>query len=304
MSKQSRSSQPPVPAPAPVDRVREYLATQGFPLEFSAASAFRNAGLTVSQGTHYDDAGTLREIDVVASRLRPESTAIGMAWVTECKETPIDDTFEGAPRVPWVMFSSNPHPELPDTDHFIGSDLALAALWTQASNADLLASPWLAPPGRRAFGGRLCKKADQDPVYSSLQGVVGATRAYAKAASDSRRGNFAFLYLPLLVIRGPLFEAYWDDASGQLVIEERAFVPALWSGFDGSGYRVDVVTIDELPAYLAARAAKYAVIDDAMKRGWDVVVAAHNNDDLDSALKARAGSPYLALPKFLRRLAR
>jgi hypothetical protein len=78
-------------------KVHEWLEKTGFPLEMSAAAAFRRAGFFVRQSSTYPDPQTEkgREIDVLAS----DSDFLGdfeTSFVIECK----------ASKKPWVVLRS------------------------------------------------------------------------------------------------------------------------------------------------------------------------------------------------------
>jgi hypothetical protein len=76
----------------PLDTVKEWTKRSGYPLEFEAARAFRDAGFMVHQGLHYASTSTgekRREIDVLAVRelleANPRPVRASAVWVIECK---------------------------------------------------------------------------------------------------------------------------------------------------------------------------------------------------------------------------
>jgi hypothetical protein len=80
--------------PPPLDAVKRWMTRSGYPLEFEAARAFREAGFKVYQGLHYastSGASKRREINVLAVRelieANPRPVRTTALWVIECKMT-------------------------------------------------------------------------------------------------------------------------------------------------------------------------------------------------------------------------
>jgi hypothetical protein len=75
------------------------MTRSGYPLEYEAARAFREAGFQIHQGLHYassSGAAKRREIDVLAVRelsARPRPVRTTALWVIECKVA----------QAPWVV---------------------------------------------------------------------------------------------------------------------------------------------------------------------------------------------------------
>jgi len=83
-------------------KLRDWLRTQGYPLEMAVASAFRRNGLLVAQSEYYRDPDTHlpREIDVVVYRdSQLGNYALRLMLVVECK---------ASKDKPWVLFTSHP----------------------------------------------------------------------------------------------------------------------------------------------------------------------------------------------------
>jgi Holliday junction resolvase-like predicted endonuclease len=72
-------------------QIRNWLQSQGYPLEMRAAAAYRDAGFRVVQSNYYQDpeSSDWREIDVVADRTwiaaETNSVPIRIMFVAECK---------------------------------------------------------------------------------------------------------------------------------------------------------------------------------------------------------------------------
>jgi Holliday junction resolvase-like predicted endonuclease len=82
------------------DKIRAWLATQGYRFELVVARAFQKAGfrVTVSEFRRDPDTGEPREIDVVATHtgFLPHDELFDLNFVIECKHSRSN---------PWVVFS-------------------------------------------------------------------------------------------------------------------------------------------------------------------------------------------------------
>jgi hypothetical protein len=86
-----------------INKVREWIDTQGYPFEMIVAKAFRNAGFTVAQSVYYIDKETdqPREIDVIAHHsVQVEGKTFYIVFVIECKSS------KGKP---WIAFKTGNH---------------------------------------------------------------------------------------------------------------------------------------------------------------------------------------------------
>jgi hypothetical protein len=194
-----------------VPNVREWLETQGFPLEMQTAAAFRAAGFEVRQSTFYIDpeTGKSRETDVVA--LHPDDLGIlNIRFIVECK----------AGKKPWVLLCS------PDTLRNYNHLLAFAAssktarhiLASRAEDFRTFAAriPWIDKRGLIGYSLRIAH-SEKDTAYEAAIGVAKACNSFVLETGQSRkRVAFAF---PVIVIDGPLILC-WLAENGDLQLKE------------------------------------------------------------------------------------
>ena len=91
------------------EKVREWLKSQGYPMEMSVARAFRQVDAYVQQSSYYIDPETdkAREIDIRAKWYRAHETPWGridlqLFLLIACKSQQ---------KNPWILFSSEPNTE-------------------------------------------------------------------------------------------------------------------------------------------------------------------------------------------------
>ncbi|HEX6533184.1 MAG TPA: hypothetical protein VF041_01225 [Gemmatimonadaceae bacterium] len=216
-------------APELQRKVATWLNQHGFPFELQVGRAFNRSQFDVQHVRFYRDSITSkpRQIDVVATRIRyvPEAKAFaGLTLVMECKYS----------SRPWVVFSSRAGP----------ADAALAFTWvagrlssnllcditidlaTGGSQLALLA--WGARRGHGIMSALHDTKADDSEpknyAYDALRSAVAGAVAIAaevdalyKSGVTSPGFEHLNVVLPVVVLRGKLFEAYLDEY-GQLVV--------------------------------------------------------------------------------------
>lgn len=83
------------------EKLRAWLAEQGYPLEMKVAKAFQDAGFIVTQSSYYSDpeTATQREIDVVAESGGEwvDYFLLDVQFAISCKNTV---------KRPWIVFSA------------------------------------------------------------------------------------------------------------------------------------------------------------------------------------------------------
>lgn len=196
------------------EKVAEWLAKQGFPLEFKAAEVFARQGFQTDQGAYVPDPKeqTLREIDVIASTEHQlDGRTYRFSVVAECKWS--QDR-------PWVVFTSRrARPSATaSVGYLLGSSLAEAVLWFMAADRQVVEAHRNAMPARVGFAGRQAfadKNDKKELFYPSIQGVVAAATAVSRENEISPTsfvdtGRLFHIVIPTIVIDGLLFEAYLE----------------------------------------------------------------------------------------------
>jgi hypothetical protein len=234
----------------PIDKVREWLESQGFPLEMRVAAAFREVGFQVRQSSHYLDSetGKAREIDVLATD--PDDFMLGIVeihFVIECKAT----------RKPWVLLSS------PDTLARYNRLFAFGVLTDGAldtfvkrlhESIDLL--PWLRKDGLIGYSLRQALHERSDIAYSAAMSVAKACEYLVRPPNAQHVAPFVIAF-PVIVVDAPLIECSLQ-ADGQLrlnEVDQGEFLFSAWlPRYFGSCIRV--ITAKYLPVF--TREAKQA----------------------------------------------
>lgn len=235
------------------DHVNEWLAKQGFPLEFRTARALNAHGLRSFQGRYIRDPRTqqLREIDVLASlHLEAADVLCRVSVVVECK---------WSREHPWILFigdESASHEErvIQTTASAFGDGV----LWHLMADRTFQQYTERRRPARIAFSGRQAhgEKKQKDQFYDAVQGVVGAAVAVA-TAEDPPPGHIvtgspmiAHLVYPLVVVDAPLFQAFLNGED--LKTEQIPYGTVLWRGHEKREVPVpvDIVTVDALDNYV------------------------------------------------------
>jgi len=201
-----------------ISKVREWLETQGFPLEMRSAAAFRMAGFEVAQSAYYVDpeTGKAREIDVIA-RDPDHLGVLNIGFIVECKSS----------SKPWVLLCS------PDTLVGYNRAFAFAALSDKAKDAlldrlvDMLPRfSWLRKDGLTGYALRQAF-SDADSAYAAAISVAKACDGFVREC-DGKYRALAFAF-PVIVVDGPLVRCLLSD-KGDIVLEEAEQGEFLFTG--------------------------------------------------------------------------
>ena len=235
-------------------RLHQWLDKEGYPLEFQTASAFKTAGFGVVQGWYVDgEAGTRkREVDLLATARVP-GNLLGVDVVVECKWS--DDK-------PWVVFSNENAkvPTLP-IDLAMGNGVARACLSAAANLGTLSKLDVFAASKRSVFGGRQAFAKGNDLFYDAIMSTVAKARAVGDQFRPAEHENLksiltrAIVVLPVIVVKGKLFETTYDVDSGKMTTQETRVSRVEWQGSNDwpSCAFVDIVAAAHLADYARQR---------------------------------------------------
>jgi hypothetical protein len=218
----------------PLDSVREWMKRSGYPLEFEAAKAFREAGFKVHQGLHYastSGAEKRREIDVLAVRELMSSTPrplrMTALWVIECKMT----------QAPWVVL----HGDSKGGQWEALGDLPLRPLRTEhvLEVLEPEMDPWiLRLPGRAGFRAVVADAQSKDDPYAAFSQVVSAARTVVAQSG----GSIPTIAVPMVLIGGPLLSMHYSEGA-EPVVSTTPWQRLSWTGHpDGGTAVVDLVS--------------------------------------------------------------
>ncbi|MBL8263549.1 MAG: hypothetical protein JNM58_14085 [Xanthomonadaceae bacterium] len=233
-----------------VEKVGDWLNRQGYPLEFSTAAAFHRAGFRTHQGLYVDDSESTREIDVVATQdLKSGRSLIRAEFVIECKWS-VDK--------PWVVFASK-HSRMAKSAcvaQTLGSKAGRTVLWAKAGDEALHSIGIFDTPVLPGFGGRQAFSDNRDLVFDALKSVVSLSHSRAveydrQASSPSDHLDFVVMVFPVVVLKGRLFVAKYDEETGRMAVDEALRARIHWRGSDKWKLitTIDVVTEGQLEQY-------------------------------------------------------
>lgn len=286
------------------ERIEKWLNEEGYPLEYFTASQFRAAGLSVRQGTFFRPSpdASPRELDVVASAsLKVGERRIRIETVVECKWSRAKPT---------IVFTSSTSRLSPSAciSQTIASEVGDALLWITRGNEEVRRTAAFLAPEQPGFGGRQAF-AQNDKMYAAIASVTGAC---AKLAALVDRGYenvdnicpYCLIYLPVIVIDGPLFAATSNDESGKMTIDEVPQIRLHWSGSSEWPLHatIDVVTREALPAFAKQRGEDCNILLRIFARELVSLVEAIRIRDKSFLRGSRGGSGRGDLPKLLRNL--
>jgi hypothetical protein len=264
-------------------KVEDWLGTQGYPLEFATAAAFRQHGFDVQQGTFARDPeeGISREIDILASMTeRGDSSVVRVYFVVECKWS-IDK--------PWVVFVApggmSPAACVAQT---VGDKAARMLLWAKAGDKDLQSIGLFQKPDLAGFGGRQALSEKKDVFYEAIQSITSATLLWSQnydRVSDppTRALKHAVVLFPLVVVKGSLFQASYDGGTQGVAVAECDSARVYWKGLPkwGGTLTVDIVKADALPGFLEQRRLQVQGLISKMQTALAQLRKAFTEKDID-----------------------
>jgi hypothetical protein len=288
-------------------RVKEWFESEGYPLEFMTAHAFREAGFDVNQGLYVqDEAGYPREIDVEAD-FTADTNPDGffrISQVVECK---------WSRDKPWVLFTSGRSimAESACIAQAVGSTLGQAVLYCLAAEEPLKGLSLFRRANRGGFGGqRAFAKREKDLFYEAIQGVV--SRAVARA-EDWDQGTVeqgivpvsGLIVFPVIVVDGTLLEAYCGDADGSVRFAEIDSGRVFWRGSTAKSLPisvVDVVRAEALQVFAKSRASDVKVLLASACSAAERIRSAFESRSFTKLAFGRAPRGFLGLPALLKEL--
>lgn len=282
-----------------VQRLRE----RGLPLEMRVARTLRTHGFVVTPSLYVQVPGGRRprEIDAraVLTRLMM-SVQMSFELYVECK---------WSQDKPWVVYSSKEATPPPAValQSVLVNPMGETLLWLCLESPDLLDRPPFFSNVTGAHGGVRVNLGEKgggsgpDMFYRTMQSVTAIAHAgvgYRDSATTmvdhTRDATFAFA---VVVIDGPLFEAYLEEGSDAFAVRPIEHARVFWRGARaGDITAVDVVTVDALDAFAVdcIRGIEAASNDYLLMAHSDVLQALAK-DDLEP-LRIRLHGRSLGVP--------
>jgi len=200
-------------------KVRSWLESEGYPFELQVGRTFHEAGWDVFYGHHYSDPATskLREIDVHASFGPYVGDAKGAGMVSvhllcECKMSLSK---------PWVIFTSGASDDAARLVSCLAPGEAASRVVTDVLQRGRRFFPTLSLGPRighaltRAFSNS--KSGDPTGPYSAVLSALTAASALTAKHQSQAPSSWTSIYLPTVIVNGPLFEFFLDEAGGEVL---------------------------------------------------------------------------------------
>jgi hypothetical protein len=245
------------PKPDLPRQIYNWLETEGYPLEFRIANMFLAAEVPAFQGEHVRDrhSGAVREIDVVAQwNVQSDDLLFRIAMVVECK---------WSRDKPWVVFAQRHRGMAPSAciNQTIASRLGGAVMWMLASKKEVQDLAMFRHFERPGFGGRKAFSKGEDHFYNALQSVISASVSLVQSGdaparhSPATMPDFGVIALPVIVVDGELFKAFYDSDQDDVRLERADWVRMHWKGAEAYTMisTVDIVRVEFFDQYLADR---------------------------------------------------
>ncbi|MCA1392037.1 hypothetical protein I6F20_23480 [Bradyrhizobium sp. IC3123] len=294
------------PTGAPLlERVGKWLETEGYPLEFRAATILRKHGFHSVQGVYVQEREDLpkREIDVLASMANDVRGAgfLRVSMIVECK-------WSGDK--PWVIFTS-PTTRIGSAacvSQTISSLLGEAIIWMVAGDEQLHDLQIFSTPEQGGFGGRQAFSKGNDLFYSAIQAAVGNCKAYADEYDtryrETETPEIGVLAFPVVLIEGDLIRAYYDPDSDKVKLEPVPYVRCHWKGSPQWKFfaTVDVVSMRAFPAFAEERARDCGILLSKMAEPLRQIVKFSASGDPADLTVSEASRGTIGLPRLLRRI--
>jgi hypothetical protein len=211
-------------------QIRNWLQSQGYPLEMRAAAACRDAGCRVVQSSYYQDpeSSDWREIDVVADRTwiaaETNSVPIRIMFVAECK---------ASKDKPWILFTAKRALASPSrVVQRVSNPLGHAWLQMVSRRHDIQSLRLFRVSPLPAYGivQALRGQGSQDPTYGAALSVAKACVALTRGSYQTHDAGWALLAFPMIITEARLFECSLNlnNADEQLELQEVPYGDLVW----------------------------------------------------------------------------
>jgi hypothetical protein len=283
-------------------KVRGWLLSEGYPLEFRAANIMRKNGFSVRQGEYVRsaDSENAREIDVAASMTHSNREILLRVYqVTECK---------WSKDKPWVVFVS-PQSRMAESAcaaQTIGSDYGQAVMWAIAGDQLVREMKLFSSPPEPGFNGREAFSKNNDRFYNSMKSVTDLTMAIVKEYDGRPRESGSLPHacvvaFPVILIEGQLFEAYFCDEDNSMKIREAQQVRCHWRGSPSWSFHatIDLVTLGAFDEFCATRSEETMQLLNRLLRAHEQVKLCIEKSSLDPLDVQPGGRGIVGVPQLL-----
>lgn len=183
-------------------KIVSWLEKEGYPLELRVARALAERDVPYAHARYYDDpeTGTRREIDLVAYFDQWDEPRLSVHLAIECK----------APSKPWLLFTTEQIAMTPEGYVSATPATTEAKNWLHMISGlrEVQETPLFRRPERVGFN-LVQALGGTDAAYTAIMSATKAAVALAEAAT---RNNHSVVFVPVIVVGCPLFEANLDTA--------------------------------------------------------------------------------------------
>lgn len=296
----------PVPlddAGALKNRIAEWLAKEGYPLEFSVANTLSGAGFRCRQGEYVrdEDHENVREIDVTAVVTRRTGPSmIRVYQLLECK---------WSKDKPWVVFVSEGGGMAPSAliTQSIGSRAGRTLLWARAGDASLHRLRVFETPNEPGFGGRQALADKKDVFYNTIQAVVTKASLLANGYDEGRPSvedalEAAIVVFPTVIVGGLLYKAAFDSETASVSLQEATHVRLHWRGAAAWRWHatVDVVAASAVPEFAKQRFADASILAERLAISMSELHRCWKERSLDPLEVTPGARGVIGMPPLLR----
>jgi hypothetical protein len=232
---------------------------------------------------------------------------IRVKYVIECKWT------KGKP---WIIFADRHHGISPITaiaqtpSNYLG-DSCLLMLAKEESLHELHRFKC---PDVRGFGGVRALTGDgqnrEDVFFNTAKGIIDGAQWLASyydyhMPPPPKMPDSAVIVFPVIVIDGELFEASYQESSGESMTNQVSASRLYWKGSTQRHlYNViDIVVADHLDSYIELQSRDSVVLYEALRGVWQQIAEAFRTQDLTRIRNELAARGMSALPPLLADLA-
>ena len=257
--------------------VKNWLESQGYPLEMKVASEFQKSGFDIQQSFYYMDPDTnkFREIDVIATKgLYTGKVFAHIRFIIECKTSK---------RKPWVVFTrKNKIIDYEYYDWYCTSKMG----WDYVLHASIegLFDGIETTFHKRAtigYGITQAFTTGEDITYKALNTVRNCAIAYAKCANNHKL-DMVEIIVPVVVFEGELFEAHLDK--NEVLTKRVDESVVLWHSALGNetGIGIHILTYKHLPTFAKLAGLSAERICDDWKNNLETILSEmhHNRSEL------------------------
>lgn len=243
-------------------KLLKHLEETGYPVELRVGSIFSSCGIHNLEHNRYyidEDEQKGREIDICAYTnvfSEKPSLSVGLGLICEVKQSR---------KYPWIILSTKR--EFIEAEGWLRLHYSVGEIDSELLSFNQIESKCttrqFARIGRSYYEG--FKSADaKSSIFEALSTATKAAEHWLKRQTEAAKGengvdikHRSIIFIdPLIVLDGPLYEAYLDDDNRIKLYEVRhipisfGYISAKYSRY---GYLVEVVTIEELPILLAKK---------------------------------------------------